>query len=147
MTVTTKRPSAPSLWLSSVFDRIVYGVDGTESSLAAVRQVDACYRPQDTSSSLLSRGDDFMSSAAADDERNRHSSEARDALAEARRIQPRAYRRRVLGDPGPRSPCVAREARPAFTRGGRRPEQRQASAGTSSAPSATHLLHTRPAPS
>ena len=111
MTVTTKRPSAPPLWLSSVFDRIVCGVDGTESSLAAVRQV-ARLLPARRILELVAVAEEMpaSSSAAADDERNRRYSEARNALAQARRIQPRAYGRVCFGDPGPTLATVAREA-------------------------------------
>jgi len=110
MSVTAKRSSAPPLWLSSLFDRIVCGVDGTESSLAAVRQV-ARLLPARRILELVAVAEEMpaWSSSAAEDERNRRYSEARNALAQARRIQPRAYGRVCVGDPGPTLASIARE--------------------------------------
>ena len=111
MTATTTRLSAPPLWLCSLFDRIACGIDGTESSLVAVRQV-ARLLPARKILELVAVAEEMPASpsAAADDERNRRYSEARTALAEARRIHPRAYGRICFGDPGPTLVTVAREA-------------------------------------
>lgn len=110
MTVTVKRKSSPPLWLCSLFDRIACGVDGTESSLVAVRQA-ARLLPARRILELVAVAEEMPASqsAVAQDERNRRYAEARAALAQARRIEPRAYGRVCFGDPGPTLATVARE--------------------------------------
>jgi len=141
VSVAAKRLSSPPLWLCRLFDRIVCGVDGTEGSLVAVRQI-ARLLPARRILELVAVAEELPAwpSAVAQDERNRRYAEAQNALVQARRIQPRAYGRVCFGDPGPTLATVALEAPATLVAVGAPSSGRLG--GHSHDSVGTHLLHT-----
>jgi nucleotide-binding universal stress UspA family protein len=102
MSVIRPRAAGPPVWLGAVFDRIVCGVDGTESSRVAVQQA-ARLLPVRRSLELVCVVEDSpmpWAPQAATRELERRSTEARRALADAHRLYPRAATCLSFGDPG-----------------------------------------------
>lgn len=103
MNATPARPAEPPLWLGAVFDRIVCGVDGTESARTAVRQA-LTLLPARRSLELVSVVEESpvpWGAEAARAELSRRSAEAQRALADAHALCPRAATCLAVGDPGP----------------------------------------------
>lgn len=102
MTATRARTAEPPLWLGTVFDRVVCGVDGTDSSRTAVRQA-VTLLPARRSLELVSVVEESpvpWGAEAARVELSRRSAEARRALADAHALCPRAATCLAVGDPG-----------------------------------------------
>ena len=112
MTATTERLAEPPVWLGTVFDRIVCGVDGTESSRVAVAQAVRLLgaRRMVELVSVVEGSPVPWSGALASAELERQYEEAQRALREARAQYPRARSLLLFGDPGPTLVEAARDA-------------------------------------
>jgi nucleotide-binding universal stress UspA family protein len=108
---TVSHTPSPPLWLGTVFDRIVCGVDGTDGSLVAVRQA-ARLLPARRILELVAVAEDMSGwpSPAADEERSRRSADAREILAEARRIHRSPHSCVRFGTPAATLAAAARDA-------------------------------------
>lgn len=145
MTLSTERVGEPPVWLGTLFDRIVCGVDGTESSAVAVEQAArllharrtlelVCVVDQRPVVTLAGLPD------AADIERRYE--EARRALGAGRAHFPRAQSRLLSGDPGPALLSAVREAGATLAVVGAPPSGRLGGIVLGSV--GTHLLHSAP---
>jgi nucleotide-binding universal stress UspA family protein len=102
MPATSIQPSAAPLWVESLFDRVVCGVDGTEGSFAAVRQAGRLLPARRTLELVAvveePRSDWSTPARAAELARNRE--EAQLALRDGHGLYPHAHSHVRLGDPG-----------------------------------------------
>ena len=102
MSATRPRAAEPPLWVGAVLDRIVCGVDGTDSSRDAVQQA-VMLLPARRSLELVSVVEESplpWAAEAAGAELNRRYAEAERALAEAHRRYPHAGVKIAFGSPG-----------------------------------------------
>jgi nucleotide-binding universal stress UspA family protein len=111
MSATTKRHAEPPAWLGTIFDRIVCGVDGTESSRAALVQAKRLL-PARRILELVSVVEETSAAwseppARSDIDRRREA--AQSALRNGRHQCPRARSALFFGDPGPQLVSAARE--------------------------------------
>ena len=111
MTSTTQHPAAPPVWLGSIFDRIVCGVDGTESSRVAVAQAERLLAPRRMLElvSVVERPGPWAETSG-DADLERQVEEARRALVVGRTQCPRARSLLLVGEPGPMLVSAARDA-------------------------------------
>ena len=111
MSVMTRRLAEPPVWLGTIFDRIVCGVDGTESSRAAVAQANRLLAARRMLQlvSVVEETSTAWSGLSAPPDVDRQYKEARRALHEGRATCPRAGCALVFGDPGPKLVSAARE--------------------------------------
>jgi nucleotide-binding universal stress UspA family protein len=111
MSVMTKRLAEPPLWLGTIFDRIVCGVDGTESSRAAVVQANRLLSARRMLEliSVVEETSTAWSGLSAPPDVDRRHEEARRALHEGRATCPRARCALVFGEPGPKLVSAALE--------------------------------------
>jgi nucleotide-binding universal stress UspA family protein len=110
--MTVKAPSYPPspIWLGALFDRILCGIDGTESSRAAAIQADrllAARRVLDVVSVVETPAKDV---GTDDPDLARQHETARRALREGHRLCPRARTHLLSGEPGVRLASAAQEA-------------------------------------
>lgn len=108
MAVVSTHHSEPPLWVGTLFDRVVCGVDGTESSYAAVRQAARLVPARRTLElvAVVEEPNTEWSSPVRAAELNRCREEAQFALREGHRLYPHARSHVRLGDPG-RTLCQA----------------------------------------
>jgi nucleotide-binding universal stress UspA family protein len=111
MSVMTKRHAEPPVWLGTIFDRIVCGVDGTESSRAAVVQANRLLpaRRMLELVSVVEETSKAWSGLATPSDMDRQREEAQSALRKGRDQCPRARSALLFGDPGPKLVSAARE--------------------------------------
>ena len=105
MSVMTKRHAEPPVWLGTVFDRIVCGVDGTDSSRAAVVQANRLLAAR----RMLQLVSVVEERSAAPSDIDRQREEAQSAIRKGREQCPRARSALLFGDPGPKLVSTARE--------------------------------------
>jgi nucleotide-binding universal stress UspA family protein len=111
MTVITKRRAEPPVWLGTIFDRIVCGVDGTESSRAAVEQANRLLAARRMLQlvSVVEETSAAWSGLSAPSDVDRRYEEAQSAICKGREECPRARSALLIGDPGPKLVSAARE--------------------------------------
>lgn len=111
MSVMTRRCAEPPAWLGTIFDRIVCGVDGTESSRAAVVQANRLLAARRMLElvSVVEETSAAWSGLSDPSDLNREREEARSALRKGRDQCPRARTALLFGDPGPKLVSAARE--------------------------------------
>jgi nucleotide-binding universal stress UspA family protein len=142
MTTMTERRAEPSVWLGSLFDRIVCGVDGTESSRVAVAQAArlVCARRTLELISVVDRRPVAALAGWVDPaDLERQYEEAQRALSEGREQCPRAHSRLLAGDPGPALVSAARKSHATLVAAGAPPSGRLGGIVLGSV--GTHLLH------
>ena len=112
MSAITGRRVEPPVWLGTIFDRIVCGVDGTESSHAAVVQANRLLAARRMLQlvSVVEETCTGRSGLSPPPDVDRQYKEARRALHEGRATCPRARCAVVFGDPGAKLVSAAREA-------------------------------------
>jgi nucleotide-binding universal stress UspA family protein len=110
-TATTERLTEPPVWLGNIFDRIVCGVDGTESSRAAVVQAERLLAARRVLElvSVVEETPAPWSGLFVPSDLDRQHAEARCALREGLALCPRARSTLRFGDPGPKLVAAARE--------------------------------------
>lgn len=111
MIATDNRLSEPPVWAGQLFDRIVCGVDGTESSRVAAEQAVRLLAARRVLEfvAVVEESAVPLPPAAAKAEIDRRCDEARRGLVATASLCPRAYRRVALGDPARVLAAVARE--------------------------------------
>jgi len=111
MSVMTKRHAEPPVWLGTIFDRIVCGVDGTESSRAAVVQANRLLAARRMLElvSVVEETSAAWSGLSAPSDIDRQREEAQSALRKGRDQCPGARAALLVGDPGPELVSAADE--------------------------------------
>ncbi len=111
MSVITKRRTEPPVWLGTIFDRIACGVDGTESSRAAVVQANRLLAARRILElvSVVEETSAAWSGLSAPSDVDRQYEEAQCAIREGRDQCPHARSTLLFGDPGPKLVAAARE--------------------------------------
>jgi nucleotide-binding universal stress UspA family protein len=112
MLLNTKRRAEPPVWLGTIFDRIVCGVDGTESSRAAVVQANRLLAARRMLElvSIVEETSAAWSGLSAPSDVDRWHEEAQSAIRKGREECPRARSAILIGDPGPKLVAAAHEA-------------------------------------
>ena len=111
MTLTTGRIRERPAWLGTLFDRIICGVDGTESSNVAVAQaMRLLYARRILELISVVARRPSGGAGRIDSDLERQYDEARRALSDARAQYPRARSAILFGDAGPVLVASAREA-------------------------------------
>jgi nucleotide-binding universal stress UspA family protein len=111
MSVTTGRLAEPPVWLGRIFDRIVCGVDGSESSRIAVMQAARLLAARRVLK-LISVVEEIpipWPGLSARSDLDRQFAEARCALRDGLSQCPRAWSALLVGDPGQKLVWAARE--------------------------------------
>ena len=145
MTTMTVRRSEPPVWVGSLFDRIVCGVDGTESSRVAVKQSARllCARRMLELVSVVDLRPVVAPAGLPDPaDLERRYEEAKRALREGRTQCPRARSLLLSGDPATKIVSAAREAGATLVVAGAPPSGRLGGVVLGSV--GTHLLHSAP---
>ena len=112
MSVMTLRRAEPPAWLGTIFDRIVCGVDGTESSRAAVVQANRLLAARRTLELVSVVEETSEAWSRAPPPRRTSTVSAKrlwPALRKGRDQCPRARTALLFGDPGPKLVSAARE--------------------------------------
>src|SRR5688572_24757923 len=111
MPVTTERLAEPPAWIGAIFDRIVCGVDGTESSRVAVVQAARLLAARRVLElvTVVEETPVPWSGLFAPSDVERQCEEARRALREGRDQCPRARSMVLFGDAGPKLVSAAHE--------------------------------------
>jgi nucleotide-binding universal stress UspA family protein len=141
MTLTTRRVREQPVWLGALFDRIVCGVDGTESSNVAVAQAMRLLSARRILEliSVVERSPSGSAGRIDSAELERQHEEARRALRDARAQWPRPRSAILFGDAGPVLVAAARDAGATLVVVGAPASGRLGSAVLGSA--GTHTLH------
>lgn len=145
MTLSTARIGEPPAWLGTLFDRIVCGVDGTESSRVAVEQAARLLHARRILElvSVVDQRPVVTSTEAPDaDDLERRYEAARCALREACLHHPHAWSRLRSGDPGSELLSAVREAQATLAVVGAPPSGRLGGIVLESV--GTHLLRSAP---
>lgn len=144
MTVTTARLAEPPAWFGTVFDRIVCGVDGTESSRVAVAQAVRLLGARRILEllSVVERSLGAWVGRIDSTDLERQYEEAQRALREGRAQCPRARSLIFFGDPGPVLVSAARQAEATLVVAGAPASGRLGGIVLGSV--GTHLLHRAP---
>lgn len=144
MTLTTRRIREQPAWLGTLFDRIICGVDGTESSNVAVAQAMRllCARRILELISVVERRPSEVAARIDPADLERHYDEARRALRDARAQCPRARSAILFGDAGPVLVAAARKAGATLVAVGAPPGGRLGGFVLDRA--GTHVLHNSP---
>ena len=111
MSVLTKRHAEPPVWLGTIFDRIVCGVDGTESSRVAVVQAKRLLAARRMLElvSVVEETSAAWSGLSAPSDIERSAKRLGAPSVKGRDQCPRARSVLLFGDPGPKLVSAARE--------------------------------------
>jgi nucleotide-binding universal stress UspA family protein len=144
MTLTTGRIREQPAWLGTLFDRIICGVDGTESTNVAVAQAMRllCARRVLELISVVERRPSGGAGRIDSADLEQQYDEARRALRDARAQCPRARSAILFGDAGPVLVAAAREAGATLVAVGAPPGGRLGGFVLDSA--GTYVLHNSP---
>lgn len=144
MVLTTERIGEPPAWLGTLFDRVVCGVDGTESSQIAIEQAVRLLSARRVLEllSVVEQTSAPWADTPGSADLDRRYEEAQRALREGRALCPRAHSAILFGDPGPMLVSAAQEREATLVALGAPASGRLGRVVLGSV--GTHLLHSAP---